>query len=206
MVLIDNREPQTQKKRWLWKQLQRIVSDARPKQHQKLKEFFYKFQDITTKTDEYRRRVRIDPGNNCPICQSLASLQLAKQAQANEILKDIEEWGTIKESNRNLCFYVDYRAVNVVTKGCFPLPKINGFDNFVFSFGLCNASVMFERLIKFILRVLLQNQNDVIITGRKFQEQPGNQWKVSQRLRRAPLQTNPKKRHLSKNNLDIVRP
>jgi hypothetical protein len=74
-----------------------------------------------------------------PILQPLRRLPQAKQADAGEMLEDMQESGVIEESdspwsspilvwkkNRDLCFCVDYgKLYSVTMKGCFPLPQID---------------------------------------------------------------------------------
>jgi hypothetical protein len=82
----------------------------------------------------------IDTGDARPIRQSPRRIPLAKQAEAREMLDDMQRHGIIEESdspwsspvvlvrkkNGELRFCVDYRKLNDVTKkDCFPLHRID---------------------------------------------------------------------------------
>jgi hypothetical protein len=81
---------------------------------------------------------RIDTGDTRPIRHPPRRLPLAKQAEVNEMLNDmqcrrvIEEsdspWSSpilVRKKNGELRFCVDYRKLNDVTKkDCFPLPGL----------------------------------------------------------------------------------
>jgi hypothetical protein len=83
---------------------------------------------------------RIDTGDARPIRQPPRRISLAKQAEVQEILDDMQRHGVIEESdcpwsypvvlvrkkNGEIRFCVDYRKLNDVTKkDCFSLPRIN---------------------------------------------------------------------------------
>jgi hypothetical protein len=81
---------------------------------------------------------RIDMGDTRPIHQLPRRMPLAKQAEENEMLNDMQHRRVIQESdspwsspivlvrnkNGKLCSCVDYRKLNdVANKDCFPLPR-----------------------------------------------------------------------------------
>jgi hypothetical protein len=83
---------------------------------------------------------KIDISNARLIYHPSHRLLLAKQAEVNKMLKDMEEQTVIEEldspwfpptvlvwkKNRDLPFFLDYRKMNDATKkDCFPLPRID---------------------------------------------------------------------------------
>jgi hypothetical protein len=81
----------------------------------------------------------IDMGDARPICQPLRRLPLVKQAEVSKMLDNMQHHRVIKESdtpwsspiilirkkNGELCFCMDYRKLNDVTKkDCFPLTRL----------------------------------------------------------------------------------
>jgi hypothetical protein len=144
----DDLEPQPERTRGLCEQLQRVVSCARPnlksREAHGLEEFITEFQDVfATKSDDCGRTDTvhhpIDNEDARAICQLPRKLPLAKQADVNGTLKNMEERAVIKESdspwsspvvlvckNGDLRFCVDSRKLNdVIKKDCFPVPRID---------------------------------------------------------------------------------
>jgi hypothetical protein len=146
---IYDLENQPRSTRGLGKQLQGLVSGARPnlntREAQMLEEFVTEYQDVfATKSGDYGRSNkvyhRIGTGDARLIRQPPRRLPLAKQAEVNDMLEDMKERGVIEESdspwsspvvlvrkkNGDLRFCVDYGKLNAVTKkDCFPLPRID---------------------------------------------------------------------------------
>jgi hypothetical protein len=94
-----------------------------------------------TKSSDYGQTDRvyhyIDTGEAHLFRQLLRKLLLAKQADMGKIPKHMPRHGIIEESNSpcsslvlvqkknlDLCFCVDYRKLNGITKKTFPLPRI----------------------------------------------------------------------------------
>jgi hypothetical protein len=149
MVLLDDLEPQPQRTWGPSEHLQWVVSSVKPnlstKEAQKMGEFISEFQDIfATESDDYGQTDKLyhhtDTSDAHPIHQHPNRLLLAKQAEVNEILKNMEERGVIEESdspwslpimldqnkNGNLRFCMRHRKLNDVTKKeCFPPLRIN---------------------------------------------------------------------------------
>jgi hypothetical protein len=125
-----------------------VTEAAKPhlsnREFQELGELLAEYENIFAVDSEDRRQTNkvyhhIDMGDVQPVRQPARRLPLAKQAEVSEMLDDMQRHGVIEESdspwlspvilvrkkNGELCFCMDYRKLNSVTKkDCFHYPGL----------------------------------------------------------------------------------
>jgi hypothetical protein len=129
--------------------LEDVIAAARPHltngEFQELEEIPTEYKGASAGDDEEYGRIskgyqRIDTGDARPTCQPPRRMPLAKQAEVNVKLDNMQRRGVIEESdgpwsflvvlvrkeNGEIRFCVDYRKLNDVTRrDCFPLSRID---------------------------------------------------------------------------------